>query len=76
MASFEKTTLEAPPYEEKHLSTNEKSLADGATVVGSDASGSHDYDGDLPDPDAGKSDEERARLVRPSLQCCSLGKHR
>jgi hypothetical protein len=25
-----------------------------------------EYYDDLPDPDAGKSDEERARLVRPS----------
>ena len=26
-----------------------------------------EYYDDLPDPDAGKSDEERARLVRPSF---------
>jgi len=51
----------APPYE-----ANEKA----AVGAGSDIESSHlsspaDYD-DLPDPDAGKSDEERDRLVRRS----------
>jgi hypothetical protein len=68
MASFEKHNLEAAQPRAGHLTTDEKShviASDGSTVIaGSDVSGSHDYEGVLPDPDAGKSDEERARLVR------------
>jgi hypothetical protein len=66
MATFEKTGLEAAQPHGEHLTVNEK-----ATVLHSDVSSSQistpgDYDGDLPDPDVGKTDEERARLVRPS----------
>ncbi|OAL03030.1 MFS general substrate transporter [Phaeosphaeriaceae sp. SRC1lsM3a] len=56
MATVEKTDLEGA-----HHPVDEK-----AQVLASDVSGTQsnpsDYDGELPDPDVGKSDEERARL--------------
>lgn len=70
MATVERAEVNhAPPaYADEKAYTEEK-----PKVLASDESGSQshpsDYDGELPDPDAGKSDEERARLVRPSLSC-------
>jgi|TARA_R110002003_G_scaffold45_11_gene3542 hypothetical protein len=65
MATFEKQ----PGLEAAHPNTN-LAVDEKATVVASDVSSSQistpgDYDGELPDPDVGKTDEERARLVRP-----------
>lgn len=49
-----------------NLEVNEKAQVIHSDVSSSQASapGGINYD-DLPDPDVGKSDEERARLVRP-----------
>ena len=44
--------------EKGEVIANEKPNSDGTSSPG-------EYYDDLPDPDAGKSDEERARLVRP-----------
>jgi hypothetical protein len=68
MAAFEKSGLEAanPPTYEKsgeHLSPNEKANVLASDVSGSQISSPGDYDGDLPDPDVGKTDAERAALV-------------
>jgi hypothetical protein len=46
-----------PPNEKQHIVANE--------LEGSGISSPAEYE-DLPDPDVGKSDEERAALVRPS----------
>lgn len=66
MATVEKTDLEGA-----HHPVDEK-----AQVLASDVSGTQsnpsDYDGELPDPDVGKSDEERARLVRPCLSSLEI----
>jgi hypothetical protein len=50
-------------------SDNEKSAAIYTDHSDNSSSGVGDYD-DLPDPDAGKSDEERARLV--SCSCSDV----
>jgi hypothetical protein len=71
MATFEKASLEAAHPRGEHLTVNEKSNVLTSDVSSSQVSSPGDYDGDLPDPDVGKTDEERARLVRPSLP--SLG---
>lgn len=57
----------APPaYADEKVYTEEKPHVLASDVSGTQSNPS-DYDGELPDPDVGKSDEERARLVRPSL---------
>ena len=57
----------ADPHSSLDRTENEKAAAiynDNSDI----SSGGGEYD-DLPDPDAGKSDEERARLVCSSLRC-------
>lgn len=57
----------ADPHSSLDRTENEKAAAiynDNSDI----SSGGGEYD-DLPDPDAGKSDEERARLVCSSLLC-------
>lgn len=49
--------------DEKNLELNEKPNTVASELESSGISSPVDYD-DLPDPDAGASDEERARLVR------------
>jgi hypothetical protein len=53
----------APSDEKQHIVASE--------LEGSGISSPPEYD-DLPDPDAGKSDEERAALVRPSPSLLQL----
>lgn len=53
----------APSDEKQHMVASE--------LEGSGISSPAEYD-DLPDPDAGKSDEERAALVRPALSLTQL----
>jgi hypothetical protein len=71
MATFDKSGLEAAHPQGEHLAINEKSTVMASDVSSSQISTPGDYDGDLPDPDVGKTDEERAKLVRPPL--LSLG---
>lgn len=64
MATFEKQPgLEAA---QPHSSL-EKNDVIASDVSSSQISAPGDYDGDLPDPDVGKTDEERAKLVQPAL---------
>jgi hypothetical protein len=66
MATFEKQPgLEAAQPHGDHPTLNEKSNVVASDVSSSQISSPGDYDGDLPDPDVGKTDEERAKLVRP-----------
>jgi hypothetical protein len=80
MATFDKQPGLEAAQPHTHLDVNEKSAVIASDVSSSQVSHSHDYEGDLPDPDAGKSDEERAVLVRlmHSLPChyCVLTPHR
>lgn len=46
-----------------HLTPNEKATVMASDVSSSQISSPGDYDGDLPDPDVGKTDAERAQLV-------------
>jgi len=63
MATFEKQPgLEAASQPTPAYS-NEKSDVIASDVSGSQISAPGDYGGDLPDPDVGKSDAERAALV-------------
>lgn len=69
----EKNTITGLEVADPTLRTdNEKSAALYASDVSSSGAGEYD---DLPDPDAGKSDEERAKLVSlplSSLLCLRL----
>jgi hypothetical protein len=69
MATFEKSNLEAAQPHGDQFNVNEKSAVVASDVSSSQISSPGDYDGDLRDPDVGKTNEERARLVRPSLPC-------
>jgi hypothetical protein len=75
MATFEKQPgLEAADHPVPAYTTNEKSDVVASDVSSSQISAPGDYGGDLPDPDVGKTDEERAALVRHvcSFQFSSL----
>jgi hypothetical protein len=79
MATFEKSGLEAAQPRGHQFDANEKSAVVASDVSSSQISSPGDYDGDLRDPDVGKTDEERARLVRPSqpsLGTTTLTPHR
>jgi hypothetical protein len=80
MATFEKQPGLEAVQPHSHLSVNEKSNAVTSDHSSSQISAPGDYDGDLPDPDVGKTDEERAALVRPlhlySLAIMTLTPHR
>jgi hypothetical protein len=68
MATFEKSGLEAAqPQGNTHLIVDDKSTVVNSDVASDQISSPGDYDGELPDPDVGKTDAERAALVRPSL---------
>lgn len=63
-ADMEKHSALGATQPHSNLEVNEKATAIHSDVVSSqNSSNAHDYD-DLPDPDAGKSEEERAKLVR------------
>jgi hypothetical protein len=66
MAAEKHSGLETvPPHHNNNLEVSEKTAAIASSdIESSQISTPSDYD-DLPDPDAGKTDEERARLVRP-----------
>jgi hypothetical protein len=67
MATFEKQPGLEAVQPHGHLTPNEKSHVVASDVSSSQISSPGDYDGDLRDPDVGKSDEERAALVRQPL---------
>jgi hypothetical protein len=57
-------------YDEKHqLEVAEKQHVAASSLESSEIASPVDYD-DLPDPDVGKTDEERAKLVRPLVFDC------
>lgn len=66
MATFEKQPGLEAAHAQPHsnLEVTEKSNVVASDVSSSQISSPGDYDGDLPDPDVGKTDEERAKLVR------------
>ncbi|KAH4284805.1 hypothetical protein HBH64_239740 [Parastagonospora nodorum] len=55
-----------------HLTPNEKATVMASDVSSSQISSPGDYDGDLPDPDVGKTDAERAQLDKALVRKMDL----